>query len=306
MSHAPSTVVGIIGLGLVGTAIAQRLMKAGFGCVGFDIDSKACARFAAAGGTVATSARDVGQKAARVVTAVFNTGDVLKVIEGVNGALEGMLARDGRDARDVHNIRVIIDCSTGDPEQLTWLNDRLKARDVGFIEAPLSGSSAQIAAGEATMLMGGDAAVIAQHAALLNAIAPQRLHAGGAGMGARAKLATNLVLGLNRAVFAEGMVFAEQLGIAPEKFLELVLASPARSDAAAIKGPLMVAGEFAPQSRIRQHLKDVELMLAQASAHMQRLPLSEAHAALMRAAVAAGDGELDNAAIVRQLRRERR
>ena len=300
MSHAPSTVVGIIGLGLVGTAIAQRLMKAGFGCVGFDIDSKACARFAAAGGTVATSARDVGQKAARVVTAVFNTGDVLKVIEGVNGALEGMLVRDGRDTQ------VIIDCSTGDPEQLTWLNDRLKARDVGFIEAPLSGSSAQIAAGEATMLMGGDAAVIAQHAALLNAIAPQRLHAGGAGMGARAKLATNLVLGLNRAVFAEGMVFAEQLGIAPEKFLELVLASPARSDAAAIKGPLMVAGEFAPQSRIRQHLKDVELMLAQASAHMQRLPLSEAHAALMRAAVAAGDGELDNAAIVRQLRRERR
>ena len=154
------------------------------------------------------------------------------------------------------------------------------------------------------MLLGGDANVIATHAVLLDAIAPKRLHAGGTGMGARAKLATNLVLGLNRAAFAEGMAFAEKLGIAPGKFLELVLASPAHSDAAAVKGPLMVSGEFAPQSRIRQHLKDVDLMLEHARRAHQRLPLSEAHAALMRAAVEAGDGELDNAAIVRQIRRE--
>ena len=287
-------VIGIIGLGLVGSAIARRLFEAGYACVGFDIDSRACARFAAQGGRVTTSARDVAQKATRLITAVFDTDDVLKVIEGANGVLEG------------GTPRVITDCSTGDPERLVWLADRLKAHSIGFIEAPLSGSSAQIAAGEATMLLGGDADVIAAHADLLDAISPKRLHAGGTGMGARAKLATNLVLGLNRAVFAEGLVFAERLGIAPEKFLELVLASPARSDAAAIKGPLMLTGEFAPQSRIRQHLKDVELMLAQASAKSQRLPLSEAHAALMRAAIVAGDGDLDNAAIVRQLRRETR
>lgn len=287
-------IIGIIGLGLVGAAIAQRLHEAGYACIGFDIDPKACTRFAATGGKVATSPRDVAQKAAHLITAVFDTTDVLNVIEGPNGALEG------------GTPQVIIDCSTGDPERLVWLADRLKAHGIGFIEAPLSGSSLQIAAGEATMLLGGDAALIATHTALLDALAPQRLHAGGTGMGARAKLATNLVLGLNRAVFAEGLVFAERLGIAPEKFLELVLASPARSDAAAIKGPLMVAGEFAPQSRIRQHLKDVELMLAQAGAQSQRLPLSETHAALMRAAMAAGDGDLDNAAIVRQLRRETR
>lgn len=291
---AQPSAVGIIGLGLVGAAIAQRLLKAGCICVGFDIAPEACERFTAAGGKVATSARDVARKAAHIITAVFDTTDVLNVIEGPNGALEG------------GTPQVIIDCSTGDPERLVWLADRLRSRGIGFIEAPLSGSSVQIAAGEATMLLGGDAALIAAHAGLLDTIAPQRLHAGGTGMGARAKLATNLVLGLNRAVFAEGMVFAERIGIAPEKFLELVLASPARSDAAAIKGPLMVAGEFAPQSRIRQHLKDVELMLEQAHAAGQRLPLSETHAALLRAAVTAGDGELDNAAMVRQLRRETR
>lgn len=295
-SNSGATVgtVGIIGLGLVGAAIAQRLRGAGFTCVGFDIAVQACEHFAAIGGKVATSARDVGQKAPVLITAVFDTKDVLKVIEGPNGVLEG------------GTPQVIIDCSTGDPELLTWFADRLRTRGIGFIEAPLSGSSAQIAAGEATMLLGGDANTIAAHAALLDAITPKRLHAGGTGMGARAKLATNLVLGLNRAAFAEGLVFAEKLGIAPEKFLELVLASPARSEAAAIKGPLMLKSEFAPQSRIRQHLKDVELMLEQARATGQRLPLSETHATLMRAAMAAGDGELDNAAIIRQLRRETR
>jgi 3-hydroxyisobutyrate dehydrogenase-like beta-hydroxyacid dehydrogenase len=154
------------------------------------------------------------------------------------------------------------------------------------------------------MLLGASGEAIVRHRDLLDAIAPKRVHVGGAGMGARAKLATNLVLGLNRAALAEGLVFAERLGIEPARFLELVLATPARSDAAMTKGAMMVGGDFKPQSRIRQHLKDVELMLQQAAIVGQRLPLSAVHAELLRAAVAAGDGELDNAAIVRQLRRE--
>jgi 3-hydroxyisobutyrate dehydrogenase-like beta-hydroxyacid dehydrogenase len=132
------------------------------------------------------------------------------------------------------------------------------------------------------------------------------VHVGAAGMAAKAKLATNLVLGLNRAVLAEGMAFAESLGIAPDAFLALVLATPARSAAAEIKGPLMASGNFEPQSRIRQHLKDVGLMLAAAQAAGQPLPLSQTHAQLMRDAIAAGDGDLDNAAIIRQWRRDRR
>jgi 3-hydroxyisobutyrate dehydrogenase-like beta-hydroxyacid dehydrogenase len=168
----------------------------------------------------------------------------------------------------------------------------------------LSGSSQQIQQGTATMLLGAAPAALQRHAALLDALSPQRIVVGGAGMGARAKLATNLVLGLNRAALAEGMVFAERLGIAPGTFLKLVLATPAASAAAHAKGALMVSGEFTPQSRIHQHLKDVNLMLHQSAAAGQRLPLSETHAALLRAAVAAGDGELDNAAIIRQIRRE--
>jgi 3-hydroxyisobutyrate dehydrogenase-like beta-hydroxyacid dehydrogenase len=252
------------------------------------------ADWAASGGNSAATAADVASQATRLVLAVFDTQGVLAVLEGPNGVLHAA------------QPRAVIDCSTGDPDLLQALAARLAAHDTDFLEAPLSGSSVQITAGQATVLLGATPDAAARHADLLDAIAPQRVHVGGAGMGARAKLATNLVLGLNRAALAEGMVFAESMGIAPLDFLQLVLATPARSDAALAKGARMVAGDFAPpQSRIHQHLKDLRLMQQQAAVVGQRLPLTDTHAALLQAAVEAGDGALDNAAVIRQLRRLR-
>lgn len=285
--------IGIVGLGLVGTALAQRLTDAGFEVTGFDLREEARAALTARGGRAARSLAEVANAASSMVLAVFNTDDVLKVVEGPGGLLS------------VFGVRSIIDCSTGTPHELAALAARLAARGINFIEAPLSGSSQQIAAGEATLLLGGEAGALQACESVLAAISGKRIHVGGAGMGAKAKLATNLVLGLNRAVLAEGMVFAENMGIPPEQFLALVLASPATSGAAEAKGRMMVEEDFAPQSRIHQHLKDVRLMIDSAAAQGQKLPLSEAHAALMRAAIAAGDGELDNAAIIRELRRQK-
>jgi 3-hydroxyisobutyrate dehydrogenase-like beta-hydroxyacid dehydrogenase len=284
--------VGLVGLGLVGQALAGRLRAAGWAAIGYDLRPQAREAFCASGGRAAASLPELGQQAGTVVLAVFETRDVLSVLEG-----EHPLLGPG------HAVRTVIDCSTGDPQLLQALAARLAQRGIDFLEAPLSGSSEQIARGEATLLLGGTSEAVARADGVLQALAPQRVHVGEAGMGARAKLATNLVLGLNRAVLAEGMVFAQSLGIAPERFLQLVLASPARSMAAQVKGPLMVREDFTPQSRIRQHLKDVELMLASAADTGTALPLSQTHAQLMRDAVAAGDGELDNAAIVRQIRR---
>lgn len=286
--------IGIVGLGLVGRALGARLGAAGWALLGWDRDESARSAWAAQGESLAASPAEIGARCARVVLAVFDTDGVLQVSEGEAGLLSGGM------------LRALIDCSTGDPDRLQALGQRLAARGIDFIEAPLSGSSQQIAAGEATLLLGATPQALQRHADLLQALSPQHIHVGDVGMGARAKLATNLVLGLNRTALAEGMVFAETMGIAPERFLQLVLATPARSDAALVKGSMMVDGDFgAPQSRIRQHLKDLELMLAQAAARSQRLPLTETHGALLRRAVAAGDGELDNAAVIRQLRRER-
>lgn len=293
MPPADTSPVGLVGLGLVGTALAQRLISAGRTVIGFDIRPEARQALQTQGIRVASTPRDIGRECAVVVLAVFDTAGVIDVVEGPEGLVAGGA------------VRTIIDCSTGTPEALEALSSRLGAQGIDFIEAPLSGSSSQIAAGQATLLLGGSATALQAHSALLSVLAERSIHVGGAGMGARAKLATNLVLGLNRAALAEGVVLAESMGIAPEQFIALVLATPARSDAALAKGAMMVHGDFTPQSRIRQHLKDVDLMLDNSRACGQRLPLSETHAALMRSAIAAGDGELDNAAILRQLRRER-
>jgi 3-hydroxyisobutyrate dehydrogenase-like beta-hydroxyacid dehydrogenase len=292
--NAPSP-IGIVGLGLVGQALAARLLAAGFAVVGFDLRAPAREALAAAGGEALASVREVGARAECVVLAVFDSRDVLSVLEGA----DALLAQG-------HRVRSVIDCSTGDPQVLTALAARLAQRGIAFIEGPLSGSSQQIAAGEATQLLGGEADAIASCEPVLHALAARRIHVGAAGMAAKAKLATNLVLGLNRAALAEGMVFAETLGLSPATFLALVLATPARSGAAEAKGEMMVRGDFTPQSRIRQHLKDVELMLASAAQAGQPLPLSVTHAKLMRDAIEAGDGDLDNAGLIQQLRRERR
>lgn len=283
-------IVGLVGLGLVGQALGRRLRAQGWRTLGWDIRSEARDAFAAAGGEVASDLAAMGRACEEVVLAVFDTRGVIDVLESA----DGLLVAD-------HRVQAAIDCSTGSPDELERLAARMSARNVDFIESPLSGSSEQIAAGEAVALLGGDAEAIARHADLLSRLAAQRIHVGAAGAGARAKLATNLVLGLNRAVLAEGMAFAQALGIAPDVFLKLVLATPARSTAAEVKGPLMVARDFAPRSRVRQHLKDVELMLDAAKQSGLQLPFSEIHARLMREAVAAGEGELDNAAILLRL-----
>lgn len=288
--------IGLVGLGLVGTALATRLARAGHAVIGCDRSAAAATAWARRGGAIAATPADLAPRCARIVLAVFDTAGVLEVVEGPQGLLSVAGAAPA----------LVVDCSTGDPDPLQALSARLDARGIDFIEAPLSGSSAQIEAGEATMLVGARPEALARHSALLDVLAPQRLVVGGPGMGARAKLATNLVLGLNRAALAEGLVYAQSQGIPPELFLELVLATPARSEAARVKGPLMVSEAWTPpQSRIAQHLKDLRLMLAAATAAGQGLPLTQRHAELLQAALDAGDGDLDNAAIVRQLRRER-
>jgi 3-hydroxyisobutyrate dehydrogenase-like beta-hydroxyacid dehydrogenase len=260
----------LIGLGLVGQALAARLAAAGFEVVGFDVDLRKQLA------STAPSAAEVARRCKRILLAVFDTADVEQVAAQAKPEL-------------------FVDCTTGDPDRIERLAAKLRTEGVSYVEAPLSGSSEAIRRGEALMLTSGDTAPCED---LLDAIANRRMHVGAVGMAARAKLATNLVLGLNRAALAEGMAFAESQGIGRSLFLKLVEASPAASVAALAKGERMVRGDWTPESRIRQHLKDVERMLH----YGKGLPLSEAHARLLRDAVAAGDGELDNAAIIRRWR----
>ena len=126
--------VGLIGLGLVGQALAERLQLAGIAVLGYDIRPEACTAFAAHGGQVAASPAQIGRAARCVVLAVFDTSGVIDVVEGPAGILSGGETR----------VDLVIDCSTGEPDALHALAARLQLRGVGLVEAPLSGSSQQI------------------------------------------------------------------------------------------------------------------------------------------------------------------
>ena len=109
------------------------------------------------------------------------------------------------------------------------------------------------------------------------------------------KLVTNLVLGLNRAALAEGLVLAEELGVDGKQAFDVLRRSMAYSRIMDTKGEKMLTRDFTPQARLSQHLKDVRLILA--SSRMP-LPLSEAHRALLEKAEALGFGGADNSAVI--------
>jgi 3-hydroxyisobutyrate dehydrogenase-like beta-hydroxyacid dehydrogenase len=126
----------------------------------------------------------------------------------------------------------------------------------------------------------------------------RRFHVGPPGSGARLKLIVNLVLGLNRAVLAEGLALAKRCDIEPVAALDVLRATPAYSKVMDTKGTKMIAGDYSPQARVAQHLKDVRLIRELARRHDAKTPLSAVHEALLQSAAELGFAEADNSAII--------
>jgi 3-hydroxyisobutyrate dehydrogenase-like beta-hydroxyacid dehydrogenase len=287
--------VGVIGLGLLGHALARRLIGEGYNVAGFDIDADKNVAFAQLGGEVCANAVELGKTCDPIVVAVFNT-------EQVEAAVEHDLLPVLGEASG----KTVLCASTCDPDRIAALGARVEARGLRFVESPVSGSSGQVARGEGVGLIGGNGDTIAELKPLLSALFPVHFHIGKIGDGGRAKLAINLILGLNRLALAEGLVFAERLGLDPAAFLNVARKSACHSQAMDVKGDRMVRGDFAPEGRITQHLKDVMLMLEQAKRKGQELPLTGLHADVLQACVRNGEGELDNSGVIAEIRRRRR
>jgi 3-hydroxyisobutyrate dehydrogenase len=282
-----SAPVGLVGLGLMGEVYARRLAAAGFAVVGFDTDAAKHARLAEIGGR-AGSLAEIARDCDPIVLAVFNTDQVEDVIE--------------RALVPAASGKIVICTSTCDPDRIAALGARVANR-LRFLEVPVSGTSEQVRRGDGVGLIGGDARLAQAAAPVLDALFPKRYHIGGIGDGGRAKLAVNLILGLNRLALAEGLVFASRLGLDPAAFLNVARASAAASQVMDTKGPKMVAGNFVPEGRVRQTLKDTQLMLDQARKAGQKLPLLEIHAEVLQACLRHGEGEQDNSIVIEEIRR---
>jgi 3-hydroxyisobutyrate dehydrogenase-like beta-hydroxyacid dehydrogenase len=283
--------VGLVGLGLMGEALSARLMAAGFGVLGTDIDPAKTARLAARGGSAAASLTEVtGCK--MILLAVFNTDQVEQVVDA-------LLPRIGQGT-------IVMCTSTCDPDRIETLGARLAGGKISFLETPVSGTSEQVRQGAGVGLIGGDPKTADDAKAVLDALFPRRFHIGKIGDGGRAKLAINLILGLNRMALAEGLAFAERIGLNGNAFLEVAKSSAAQSQVMETKGAKMLERDFSPQGYVKQHLKDVYMMLDQGKRLGQDLPMLNVHRDVLEACMRAGEAEKDNCIVVEEIRRRRR
>jgi 3-hydroxyisobutyrate dehydrogenase-like beta-hydroxyacid dehydrogenase len=284
---ASRTPVGVIGVGLMGEVYACRLVAAGFTVIGYDVDPAKNARLANFGAYSGALA-DIAQKCEPIVVAVFNTEQVEDVVErALISAAAG---------------KIVLVTSTCDPDRIAALGARV-GDTLRFLETPVSGTSEQVRHGDGVSLIGGDPKIAADAAPVLDALFAKSFHIGKIGDGGRAKLAVNLILGLNRLALAEGLVFAARLGLDPAAFLDVARRSAAASQVMDTKGPKMIGGDFAPEGRVRQTLKDTQLMLDQARKAGQQLPLLQIHADVLQACVRHGDSEQDNSIVIEEIRR---
>jgi 3-hydroxyisobutyrate dehydrogenase-like beta-hydroxyacid dehydrogenase len=286
----PETPVGLIGIGLMGEVYARRLIAAGFSVIGFDVDATRSEILVRTGGR-AGSLAEIARHCDPIVIAVFSTDQVEDVVERT-------LTPAGRG-------KIVICTSTCDPDRIAALGARI-ADTVRFLEVPVSGTSAQVRQGDGVGLVGGDVETAQVAGPVLDVLFPKRFHIGEIGNGGRAKLAINLILGLNRLALAEGLVFASRLGLDTAAFLQVARASAAASQVMDSKGPKMIAGDFAAEGRVRQTLKDTHLMMDQAHKTGQELPLLKIHAAILEACVRHGEGEKDNSIVIEEIRRRKR
>ncbi len=274
--------VGLVGTGLFGTALAERLLEDRFPVVVYNRTPAKAEPLLARGAVWSDNPLANCQ---RVIFSLFTADQVEQVFEQMNSRPLGG--------------RIVVDTSTSDPQQTIAVGARLAKHGVKYLEAPFSGSSEQTRNRESTALVAGERAAFTACRDLWDCLAAKTFYVGPWGNAAKMKLVTNLVLGLNRAVLAEGLVFAEAAGLTMEDALNVLLNSPAYSRTMDAKGPKMVHSEFTPEARLSQHIKDVRLMLEEAARGGASLPISGVHLELLEQAEAAGLGELDNSAIIR-------
>lgn len=279
--------IGLIGVGLIGSAIAERLIAAGFRVVGWDVDVAALQMLKQLGGEGGYDVRGIFQSCDRTILSLPSHHEVEHVIDACKSTM-----RSGQ---------IVIDTTTGDPLGAERVACKLAALNIGYLDATISGNSAQLRTGAVALMVGGAFETFSSCADIFAALGGSTFHTGPAGTGAKMKLVTNLVLGLNRAALAEGLAFAESFGLDLVSTLEVMRGSGAYSRIMDVKGERMINREFSPDARLSQHLKDVRLIVDLGQQAGLPMPLSATHRTVLEQAEAAGLGDLDNSAIINVL-----
>jgi 3-hydroxyisobutyrate dehydrogenase-like beta-hydroxyacid dehydrogenase len=285
--------VGMLGLGLMGSAMSTRLLAAGYSVVGFDLSPDARRSHEERGGVLADTPAEVAGRCHVVILSLPGGQVSRSVCLDAGGLLEGACGDT-----------IVLETSTVLPEEAEALGTELARVGIEFCDAALSGSSDMVARGETLAMVGGDPSTLTRVEPVLQVFCQRIRHVGNHGDGMRAKLVVNHVLAMNRFALAEGLVLAEKMDLDLEQMLAVLRSSAAFSTAMNMWGQRMVDHRYTePVSRIRMHNKDAQLMLELGRRYRAPLFGMTQLNTLVQVALANGWGEADNSVIIEVLRR---
>ena len=281
--------IGYIGLGLMGTAMTQRLLERGWQVTVWNLEPERVPPLVAEGAIAAPTPAAVAAASDIVVLCVLHTEAVHSVVFGP----EGVAAASGQG-------KVLVDHSTVDPVRTRTMATELHALNgMRWIDAPVSGGPLASRAGTLTVMAGGDAADIARIGPLMVDVAARFTHVGPAGSGLVAKMINQLIVGCTHAVLAEALVVAQAAGIDAARLPDCLAGGHADGTLLQKLFPRMLARDFAPQGYARQLLKDLEMVNAFAGALKTPVPMTGESLSLYRMLIRRGHAELDTGAIVK-------
>ena len=283
------TTLGLIGLGAMGSGMAQSLRRSGHTVHVFDVRREVAEAFAQDGGVASASLAELGAACDVVVSVVVNAAQTEAVLFGPDGCAASM--KPGS---------VFVMCSTVDPNWSVALEARLESMGLRYIDAPISGGAAKAASGQMTMMTAGKPEAYAVAEPFLNAMAGKVYKLGdSAGAGSQVKIINQLLAGVHIAVAAEAMALGLREGVDAAALYEVITHSAGNSWMFENRMAHVLAGDYTPLSAVDIFVKDLGLVLDTARATKFPLPLaSTAHQMFMQASTA-GHGREDDSAVIK-------
>ena len=261
-----SRTVGFIGLGIMGRAMARRLVDAGHRVTVWNRDPSKAADLTAAGARRADSPRAAAEGSEAVIVNVTDSAAVESVLLGKDGVIHGAPAG-----------AVVVDMSTIHPAAARKIGAQLRARGIGFLDAPVTGMEFRARDGTLSILVGGEKKDLENVRGLLSVLGNRITHFGPQGSGQIAKACNQILCAVNMVGIVEALHLARLSGLEPATLVEALTPGAGGSWALDRFGPQIVKGDFQPGGRIALMLKDLGII--EDSAKEVGLPLAGAAAA---------------------------
>ncbi len=289
------TRIGVVGIGAMGLPIARNLQRRGHLVRVRDIDPAAVAAAAALGLEASDSPAALAEQSDVMVVVVVDAAQIDDVLFGAEGVVAAR-PRPG-EAR-----LALLLCSTIAAEDTERFRDRLASHSIDVLDAPISGGPARAGDGTMSMMLACDPALRERHAALLRDMAQKLFYLGPkVGDAARTKLVNNLLAGINLVAAAEAMALGARMGLDRRTLLDVIAASSGASWIGIDRLTRALEGDWAPRARAAILAKDLGLATGMAAAAGVATPLGDEALKVFRATVAAGHGELDDAAVIKAI-----